>query len=94
MLTVNENIEYDLIELDQSYLFRSPNEFSQYIEIKAKNDGCLCMDVLIEYAELRGLEYSDIAKMVSESLKEKLRLEFQANGDLPSSNRLEFENEI
>lgn len=73
------------VESIETRIFKSPTEFSQFIEQTAITERMRCSDVLIDYSDYLGVEFTDIAKMVSESLKMKLRIEMQEAGMLPKS---------
>jgi hypothetical protein len=48
--------------------------------------------VLVDYCEVYDLEYDSLAKMLTQSLKDKVAAEMQDAGLLPKENRLEFED--
>lgn len=55
--------------------FNTPSEFSQFIEKSAYNTGDSCMDVLIDYCQKKEIDLEGISRLLSASLKEKIRLE-------------------
>ena len=69
-------------------LYKNANEFSQYIEQTAVDEGSTCVQSLIDYCEENELEFDEIAKIVSKPLKEKLQLEFAEMGMLRASPSL------
>jgi hypothetical protein len=57
--------------------FRSPNEFSLYIEEKVVNNKIGYMDAVIHYCAELDIEIESISKLINQSLKDKIRLEAQ-----------------
>ena len=55
--------------------FSNANEFSIFIETKAMQDGETLMDTIIAYCEENDIDLEVAAKLVSKSLKEKIRVE-------------------
>lgn len=70
-------------------MFNTSQEFSVYIEQTALTENQTCTETLIHYCDERGIEFEDISKMVSPSLKGKLHLEMIASGLLPEQSALE-----
>ena len=62
------------------------NNFSIAIESLAKEKEISYMDSIIEYCEKSGLEVELAAKLVSTSLKAKIKLEAEELHFLPKSN--------
>ena len=69
-------------------LYKNANEFSQYIEQTAVDEGVTCVQSLIDYCDENDFEFEEIAKIVSKPLKEKLQLEFAEMGMLRASPSL------
>jgi len=63
-------------------------EFSVIIERFAKEKRCSYMDAVILYAEENNIEVESAARMISQSLKEKIEVEAQDLNFLPKSARL------
>ena len=55
--------------------FRSPAEFSLYIEDKVIKDKVGYMDAIINYCNEMDIEIDNIGPLVNQSLKDKLQLE-------------------
>lgn len=53
-------------------VFRTANEFSQYIEQRAHDTGQTCLATLIEYIEENEVDEDKIRPMISKSLYDKL----------------------
>lgn len=75
ILTRNGTIE--MIEMIEMIVkdghHRNAEEFSLYIERRAKRTGERYLDIINEYCDEEGLEPELIAKSISPSLKEKLK---------------------
>lgn len=66
----------------------SKEEFSVMIERFAKEKRCSYMDAVILYADENAIEVESAARMISQSLKEKIEVEAQDLNFLPKSARL------
>jgi len=55
--------------------FRSPNEFSLYIEQKVINEKIGYMDAIISYCSEVDIDIETISKLINNSLKERIRTE-------------------
>lgn len=76
---------------DQPILFKSANEFSQYIQrLSYENDHSLTY-TLTEYCEERDIDPEDIVKLISKPLKELLAIEFQESGLLKRTSTASFD---
>lgn len=72
-------------------LFKTPSDFSKYIEtVSAKEDQTLTQTI-IEYCDLRDIDFEDVAPLISKSFKDKLIYEFSVAGLIPKHNELAFE---
>lgn len=80
-----------LPSLDDNLIFRTPNEFSLYIEMTAVKQQRTCTDVIIEYCDIRDLDPDDISKLISVSLREKIKIEMQELGLMSKTSTIEFE---
>lgn len=63
-------------------LFKSPNDFSLFIEKLAVQKKSTCSSVLIEFCEMNDVDYDKVAGLVNRQLKEKLAIEFAEMGML------------
>lgn len=77
--------------LEENLIFRNPTEFSLYIEMAAVKEERTCTDVILQYCDIRDLDPEDISKLISVSLREKIKIEMQELGLLRKTARLEFE---
>lgn len=74
-----------------SSTFKTPNEFSRYIEQVSFEQDISLLEALLNYADTEDLEPEAIAKLINKSLKEKLQYESEeAALIVKTSNRLEF----
>lgn len=80
-----------LPSLDDNLIFRTPNEFSLYIEMTAVKQQRTCTDVIIEYCDIRDLDPDDISKLISVSLREKIKIEMQELGLMRKTSTIDFE---
>lgn len=86
----------DLVALAQqqpNLLFNNAVEFSEFVETLARRDNTTITSVLVDYCEVYDLEYENLAKMLTQSIKDKVAAEMEDAGYLPKSNRLEFEED-
>lgn len=71
--------EEDFKNLNDSLIitkkFRSPNEFSLYIEEKVIKESIGYMDAVINYCAEIDIDIESISKLINQSLKDKIRLE-------------------
>ena len=56
--------------------FNSAVEFSQYIEIRAKNEKATVLETLVAFIEEYEIEPEKVKNLISESLKNKLKMEY------------------
>lgn len=70
-------------------LFKNANEFSQYIEKIVSETGQTHMETIIEYCAENDMCPSEVAKMISRSLKDKIEYEAKALNYLPRTATLE-----
>jgi hypothetical protein len=55
--------------------FRSANEFSIYIEEQVKEKKCGYMEAILNYCDEKDLDPQNISSLISQSLKDKVRVE-------------------
>lgn len=70
-------------------MFRSPIDFSLYIEEMVRVKRVEYHEAVLIYCNDNKLEPSDIAKLISPALKEKIQLEFEEINMLPKTARIE-----
>jgi hypothetical protein len=88
----NEALDMDsLPAMTENLIFRTANEFSLYVEMSAVKTERTCTDVILSYCEMRDLDPNDISRLVSTSLREKIKIEMQEMGLIPRTSTLEFE---
>ena len=69
--------------------FRSPNEFSLYIEERVAKEKIGYMDAVIQYCGEVDIDVEAISKLINQSLKDKIQIEaeegnyFKKRGKLP-----------
>lgn len=68
--------------------FRSPTEFSLYIEERVSKERIGYMDAIIDYCTTNDVEIDNIGSLVTKTLKEKLHLEAVENNMLKPKGRL------
>lgn len=56
--------------------FKTPTEFSIYIEEYAINNEITCLEAIIEYCDFHMLDPTDIATKITKPLKSKLEIDF------------------
>ena len=68
--------------------FRSPNEFSLYIEEKVANERIGYMDAVISYCSELDIDIESISKLVNQSLKDKIQAEAEEQNFLKKKAKL------
>lgn len=68
--------------------FRSPNEFSLYIEERVIKEKIGYMDAVISYCAEVDIEIDSISKLINQSLKEKIRNEAEEFNFLKKTAKL------
>ena len=68
--------------------FRSSNEFSLYIEEKVISDKIGYMDAVIQYCEEIDIDIESIAKLINQSLKDKIQIEAEDQNYMRSRGKL------
>ena len=56
--------------------FKTPTDFSIYIEQYAVNNEMTCLEAILEYCEYHMLDPIDIATKITKPLKSKLEIDF------------------
>jgi len=87
---MNEEINYILTDsLIITKKFRSPNEFSLYIEERVVRESIGYMDAIIQYCSEVDIDIESVSKLINQSLKDKVQEEaeeqnyFKKRGKLP-----------
>ena len=87
---MDKEIEYILTDsLIITKKFRSPNEFSLYIEERVAKEKLGYMDAVIQYCGEVDIDVESISKLINQSLKDKIQIEaeegnyFKKRGKLP-----------
>jgi hypothetical protein len=68
--------------------FRSPTEFSLYIEERVVRERIGYMDAVIDYCTQNDVEIDNIGSLVTSSLKEKIQLEAEEANMMKPRGRL------
>jgi hypothetical protein len=68
--------------------FRSPNEFSLYIEEKVIKEKIGYIDAIIHYCSEVDIDIDSISKLINNSLKERIRLEAEEFNYIKKRGRL------
>jgi len=68
--------------------FRSPNEFSLYIEEKVIKEKIGYMDAIISYCSEIDIDIETISKLINQSLKDKIRLEAEEQNYIKKQAKL------
>jgi hypothetical protein len=71
-------------------LFKTSTDFSYYIERSANDQKKTCTQVILDYCDSRDMEPSDIAKLISASLRGKIQMEMIEVGLLPEHSTLNW----
>lgn len=86
---MSEELEYILNDsIIITKKFRSPNEFSLYIEEKVFKEQIGYMDAIIQYCEEVDIEIDSISKLINQSLKDKVQIEAEENNYLKKRGKL------
>jgi UDP-glucose 6-dehydrogenase len=87
---MSEELQYILTDsLIITKKFRSPNEFSLYIEGKVAAQDISYMEAIIQYCDEVDIDVESISKLINQSLKDKVQIEaedgnyFKKRGKLP-----------
>ena len=68
--------------------FRSPNEFSLYIEEKVAEEAIGYMDAVIQYCNEIDIDVESVAKLINQSLKDKIQIEAEDQNYMKSRGKL------
>lgn len=86
---MTNEIEYILTDsLIITKKFRSPNEFSLYIEEKVVREKIGYMDAIIHYCEEVDIDIESISKLINQSLKDKVQNEAEENNYIKRRGKL------
>lgn len=79
-------------EISDSFIitkrFRSPNEFSLYIEERVAKEKIGYMDAIIDYCNNNDVDVDSIGNLVNASLKQKVQAEAEEQNMLKPKGRL------
>lgn len=70
-------------------MFKSANEFSLYIEQVVRDKRMSYMDAVLAYCKENYLEPDDVSKLINQSLKDKIEMEFREMNYLPKQAQLD-----
>lgn len=68
--------------------FRSPNEFSLYIEDKVARERISYMDAIIAYCTEMDIDIDNVGPLVNQSLKDKIQLEAEDSNLMKKRGKL------
>ena len=86
---MNKEIEYILTDsLIITKKFRSPKEFSLYIEERVLKERIGYMDAVIQYCEEIDIDIESISKLINQSLKDKIQNEAEENNFMKPRGKL------
>jgi hypothetical protein len=68
--------------------FRSPNEFSLYIEERVAREQIGYMDAIIQYCDEVDIDVESVPKLLNKSLKDKVQDEAEENNFLKKRGKL------
>ena len=68
--------------------FRSPNEFSLYIEERVAREQIGYMDAIIQYCDEVDIDVESVPKLLNKSLKDKVQHEAEENNFLKKRGKL------
>jgi len=88
MISVQESKQLNIF-LKGQLMFKTANEFSLHIEQRAADTNIPCMDAVLAYCEENQLEPEDVSKLISQSLKDKIEMEFRELNYLPKQGTLD-----
>lgn len=84
-----KDLEYEITDtLIITKKFRSPNEFSLYIEEKVIKEKIGYMDAVIDYCTELDIDIDSISKLVNQSLKDKIQIEAEENNFMKKRGKL------
>ena len=68
--------------------FRSPTEFSLYIEDKVARERITYMDAIIAYCNEMDIDVDNVGALINQSLKDKIQLEAEENNLMKKRGKL------
>jgi hypothetical protein len=68
--------------------FRSPTEFSLYIEERVVRERLGYMDAVIDYCQTNDVDIDNVGGLITPSLKEKIQLEAEDNNMMKPRGKL------
>ena len=77
------------VSMSESVMFKTPTEFSMFIEEYAVNNQITYLEAILDYCEQHMLEPSDVAGKVTKSLKGKLEQNYIDLNYLPKTAQLD-----
>lgn len=74
-------------------LFENPTQFSLYIEQLVKKTGEPYLDTIREFCDENGVDYEDVAKLISPVLKQKIHDQAKLVYALPKNTTYTLDDE-
>lgn len=87
-MTETEKIEELTDSLVITKRFRSPNEFSLYIENRVISDKIGYMDAIIQYCNDIDIDVEAVANLINQSLRDKIQVEAEEQNYMKPRGRL------
>lgn len=78
--------------MTEDRFFTSASEFSIYIEGLAQKNNLTIIETLTEYCEDSGAEYSDVAALISPTLKQKIYEEATKAYSMPKMTAVQLDD--
>ena len=78
------------VSMSESVMFKTPTEFSMFIEEYAVNNQITYLEAILEYCEMHMLEPTDVATKITKSLKNKLEQNYVDLNYLPRQPTLDM----
>lgn len=75
----------------KTHVFKTPNEFSKFIEEMAQKHSLSPVETIIEYCRIHLLDPGDVVTKLNKSLKEKIIQEFRDLNYLPKRAQLDMD---
>ena len=88
-MNLTELLLPQMLTLTNLKMFEDSKSFSLYIEQMAREKKCSHVDAILEYCKENFIDPEEIKSLINKSLKEKMKMDFQASGHLPKTAQLD-----
>jgi hypothetical protein len=85
-----ESLKQQIYTLKNTKVFEDSNSFSKFIEQTARDKKCSHVDAILDYCKENYIDPEEIKSLVNKSLKDKIKMDFQENGFLPKTAKLDI----